>query len=295
MIGKSGSTLSSGLSTAGGLIELTRPRTSICAAVLVLTGWAISDASRSSLQPVGLASLALAAFLVISFCQVYNDLIDHALDSVAKPQRPLPSGRVSPRAAKILAGTLAALAVLISLQNTAVAIWAIAALLLGVAYSLRMKSTLISGAVVVAVVSSSPLALAAIAERMPPSKRLIVAVLLVTLYIVGNELYKSAEDEVVDRQFGVRNLATQRGGDATLAALTVVALALLLVIISAAVSDVVSALFLAWSVVGIASPTVASVVVYRKSLRTADAPSVGPRLWRLAWLPGMIAMLLLIP
>ena len=94
---------------AGGLLRLVRWPNAAMAAAGVLLGAAWAGAVRPGTWLATVAALGLTAF-----ANSVNDLHDVALDSVAHPDRPLPSGAVSPASARLLAGASAVVAVLAS-------------------------------------------------------------------------------------------------------------------------------------------------------------------------------------
>jgi geranylgeranylglycerol-phosphate geranylgeranyltransferase len=86
---------------AAALVELARPGNVLMAGVGALVG-AIVAAGPGSWPATGAA--ALATGLVTGGGNALNDVTDRALDRRAHPQRPIPSGRLSTRAASLAAG-----------------------------------------------------------------------------------------------------------------------------------------------------------------------------------------------
>src|SRR5260221_10419997 len=97
--------------TTRALCRLVRLRTTVGAPVLTVAGWwtLTGWTGRAGLWPVLLS--AVAAFSFIAFAQVYNDVKDVRLDAGSKPGRPIPSGVISERFARILPAALIAAAV----------------------------------------------------------------------------------------------------------------------------------------------------------------------------------------
>lgn len=95
-------------SRARAFLELTRPANVTTALADVLAGFAVADARSLP---------ALAALLVSTACLyaggvVLNDVFDRGLDARERPERPVPSGRVSARQAAIFGALLLAAGVI---------------------------------------------------------------------------------------------------------------------------------------------------------------------------------------
>ncbi|MCP8303878.1 MAG: UbiA family prenyltransferase [archaeon] len=106
-----------------GTIDLIRPINSIMVGFAVMVG--ISVASPSSVLSMPSLLGFLTGFFISSFSMVMNDYYDVEVDKVNRPDRPLPSGRVSPNSAIILASVLLifgiASSILISFNNFIIA------------------------------------------------------------------------------------------------------------------------------------------------------------------------------
>lgn len=103
--------------TALALVQLARPLNAAMAAWAVLIGAAVAVPIWGYQEfPWGSALLAMsAAFLVLAYGNVANDLADRAIDEQAHPERPLPSGRISTGVAAAFAAILANLGLLCAL------------------------------------------------------------------------------------------------------------------------------------------------------------------------------------
>ncbi|MEO7189840.1 MAG: UbiA-like protein EboC [Vicinamibacterales bacterium] len=91
-----------------GYLELLRPANVATALADVLAGYAVTDLG---------APRALALLLVSTACLyaggiAFNDFFDRSVDAIERPERPIPSGRVPPGAAALVASTLLVLGVL---------------------------------------------------------------------------------------------------------------------------------------------------------------------------------------
>ena len=101
--------------------------------------------------------MAGVAVLLTAFANADNDVRDFEIDRVAHPSRPLPSGRLSVRAARVIVGLCASaaliLAALLGGAQTLAAVGVIAAMTL---YNRGVKAHGVPGNLLVAVVASLP-------------------------------------------------------------------------------------------------------------------------------------------
>jgi len=98
-------------------LELLRPANVVTAIADVLAGYAVAGHGEPGMLPWLLgATIGLYAGGV-----VLNDFFDREIDAVERPERPIPSGRVSARGAGVLGGMLLVLGVLSASQATALA------------------------------------------------------------------------------------------------------------------------------------------------------------------------------
>ncbi|WP_049903023.1 UbiA family prenyltransferase [Halococcus agarilyticus] len=72
----------------------------------VLLGAALATAAGTAVPIPALAGLCLAAVLLYAGGTTLNDYFDAPIDATERPERPIPSGRVSRRAAGVLGGSL---------------------------------------------------------------------------------------------------------------------------------------------------------------------------------------------
>ena len=92
--------------TAKSLLELARPFTLLAPTVGVVAGAlvaqaAITSASHASMPWVRVALAVASALLVTAASNAWNQVYDVEIDRINKPQRPVPSGRVTARQALI--------------------------------------------------------------------------------------------------------------------------------------------------------------------------------------------------
>jgi 4-hydroxybenzoate polyprenyltransferase len=125
-----------------GYLELLRPANVVTALADVLAGYAVAGRGNQRALPWLLgATVCLYAGGV-----VLNDFFDRELDAVERPERPIPSGRVSASSAAILGGALLAGGVATAAKATSSAAMIAAAIAaLVVSYDARLKRYTIAG------------------------------------------------------------------------------------------------------------------------------------------------------
>jgi geranylgeranylglycerol-phosphate geranylgeranyltransferase len=191
-------------------LELTRFVRPLGAAMYAFLG-AFLGAPESGI-PLPRVSIAAAVVgMVTAFGFVINDYCDVPVDTIGRPYRPIPSGRVSLRAAAAIAWILVALALAVSaFLGLRLAIVAAAAVALSAAYSYRLKSTLLLGNAAVALLVAAVLVYGAMAAGEITSA--VVAATAITFpYILAQEALFNVEDEEQDREAGLRTTATVLG------------------------------------------------------------------------------------
>ncbi len=97
------------LQTIKGLYKLSRPMSTLTGVLAVVLGGYV--AGTGAWDKIALA--ALATLLVSAAANAWNDYRDIEIDRINQPQRPLPSGMVSPRAALNFSISLARLSVVL--------------------------------------------------------------------------------------------------------------------------------------------------------------------------------------
>jgi geranylgeranylglycerol-phosphate geranylgeranyltransferase len=146
-----------------------------------------------------------------------NDYYDISIDAVNKPWRPIPSGRVTPREARILALTLMGTGVCVAmLVGPLSTLYALAAAVLLHEYSRWIKRSGFWGNVVVAFNSASSIVFGGLVfceasgrmEALPP---VLLPAAYAFLLVLGREIVKGIEDYRGDMVGGVKSLAVILG------------------------------------------------------------------------------------
>lgn len=123
-------------------LELLRPANVVTAIADVLAGYAVAGGAR----PGMLSWLVAATIGLYAGGVVLNDFFDRRVDAVERPERPIPSGRVSARGAGVLGAMLLVLGALSASQATTLAgTVAVAIALCVFAYDARAKRHAFTG------------------------------------------------------------------------------------------------------------------------------------------------------
>jgi geranylgeranylglycerol-phosphate geranylgeranyltransferase len=189
------------------LILLARPLNCLITALSVGVG-----ALTSTSTPVSLPLLfaALSAAFITGAGNAFNDAIDIDIDRINRPDRPLPAGRLTRRAALAetfllgLSGLL--LAALISPFHLAVAAAATGTL---VVYSIDLKNSVLWGNIAIGTIAAAAfpygaLAVAGIGRSWIPAG-------FALLFHLGREIVKDIEDVEGDRSLGLKTLPLRWG------------------------------------------------------------------------------------
>ena len=219
----------------------------------------------NDIPPIGsLVVAAAGAAFICGFGNALNDYADRKIDRINRPDRPIPSGLLTPRQGLIAAilHLAAGVALAWAAGYTCLLIAAAAAILL-VGYSLFGKRLLVFSNMWVAAVSALSFAYAAaVADTWTWTQIRFVAlgIVLGFLFHLGREIVKDMADQPGDSELGVRTVPIAFGLKASkAAAIAVFAL-------------MIAAMFLAWilyelTVIYLVSSTVLLVIPLAAVLR----------------------------
>ena len=188
-------------------LQLLRPLNCFFTAASVLIG-AVAGGAVPFPPPVWLA--VLAAALVTGAGNAWNDLRDLEIDRINRPRRPLPAGRLTPRRAALVAAASAAAGLGLAIGAGPVPGLIAAGTLAGLwLYSVRLKSTVFWGNLLVAALAALAFPFGALAGGA--LGRAWIPAGFALLFHLGREIVKDVEDVEGDRARGVRTLALAVG------------------------------------------------------------------------------------
>ncbi len=192
--------------TIKGLYKLSRPMSTLTGVLAVLLGGYVAGTGAWDM----IALAALATLFVSAAANAWNDYRDVEIDRINQPQRPLPSGMVSVRAALIFSVTLAALSILLAalISPLALAI-AVASNILLYVYSVWLKSTVLLGNATVALISAMSPVFGGVAAGNAGPSLWLGAIIFVGIF--AREVLKTLADYEGDKAHNVRTISTAIG------------------------------------------------------------------------------------
>ncbi len=189
-----------------GLFKLARPLTTLTGALAVfLGGWV---AGTGEWFNVLLA--AISVVLVSSSANAWNDYLDIEIDRINQPNRPLPSGQVNLRTAKIFSFVTAGLALLLAATiNLPSFLIALASVVILYVYSWRLKSTVLMGNATIALISGLSAVYGAVAAGNASPSVWLFGIIWVAIF--GREILKTLADYEGDLRQRCRTISTVWG------------------------------------------------------------------------------------
>ncbi len=208
-----------GLAKVRGLVELTRPHNILVALVTTYIGYGVVYKIVHGFMGLDywFIPIALTVALVAAAGYVINDYFDVVIDAVNKPERPIPSGRVTPREALLEALVLLTLGVAtastIGLYSY---VFACINMLVLFHYSSWIKKTGFPGNIAIAFNSASSIVYGGLAYMDVTGNYtgwpwVLIPALYAFLLVLGREVVKGIEDYYGDSREGVRTLAVTLG------------------------------------------------------------------------------------
>jgi 4-hydroxybenzoate polyprenyltransferase len=232
-------------------------------------------------DPLSLPALAaaLAVACAVGFANALNDIIDVEVDRVNNSRRPIPSGRISQRAAAWLAGLLGAASLGLGLlAGGRMALLAAFALLASLAYDLWARNVPILGNAIVALLGALTLAAGFMVVEAGafPAAPFVCSF----LFILGREFAGTVCDLAGDREGGRRSVAMLWGPRATLLASLALAACSALAMIAAAWLQPAArpAAYLACAAATSIAPTLAAAAAIWRDQRPENIRVVSGRL-----------------
>jgi 4-hydroxybenzoate polyprenyltransferase len=275
---------------AAAVARLVRVENCMAASVATILGGYLGHAPRW--WTIRMAVAAGSMFALIGAANVLNDITDISVDRLNKPWRPLPAGRVRMQTAKALfAGLSVAALGLAGSLGSPVLVAAAAMLALSVAYNRILKSTVLVGNAVVALVAAASIPYGALVTKRS-SAQVGAAALLVFLFVLAGEVLKTLADRSADAQGGLRTVATQAPARVVIGLHRAVASIFAVSSIVPWLAGIASLTYLIVIVVGAVVPTLWVIALLRgspadSSVRLALGVTKG------TWLTGLAALLLM--
>ena len=181
-------------------------------AIVVILGTIVgAHFAQLSLPFAAIVTVGLANACLFIAAVALNDWTDVLEDSIDKPDRPIPSGRIDASSALVFAASSTVLGIGMSAWvSWQLGVAATAIGFFSAFYSLRLKGIPFLGNAIVATVSTYPLWCWIVVDGHLDTT-FVYLMLACFLFRTGAELIKTAEDHVGDRCAGRRTVATEAG------------------------------------------------------------------------------------
>ncbi|USS41719.1 geranylgeranylglycerol-phosphate geranylgeranyltransferase [Thermococcus aggregans] len=188
---------------AKGFVEILRPANCIVAGLVGILGATVALGSLPSYEKS--LMIFLVVFLGCSWGNIINDYFDYEIDKINRPNRPLPRGALSRKAALVYGLCLAVLGLLISyMLNLWAFLFALGAYILMYFYAWKLKPAPFVGNLTVAALTGvTPLYGAVAVGKIGLAGYLALCAFLVN---VAREIFKDIEDVEGDKAHGARTL-----------------------------------------------------------------------------------------
>ncbi len=217
--------------TATAYVEIIRPVNSIMNGVAVIVGYIIACGCLSVNMSIILGFLV--GFFLTASSMVINDYFDRHIDAINVPKRPIPSGRISERTAKIY-GIFLGIIGLIDALYLGIIFFTIASIsyTISLLYNWRMKKTGFLGNLMVSYCVAIPFIYGALLAPIEDLTSATIFALIAFLSNTGREITKGIVDVVGDSSRGIKTIAVKYGSSnaAIIAALFYLAAVILSVI-----------------------------------------------------------------
>lgn len=248
-----------------GYLSITRPVNSLAAGLAAIVAYLIAT---GTVIPETLFLFAAVA-LITAAGNVINDYFDLEIDRVNRPDRPIPSGKVTLPAARAFAVTLFLAGILVCLMTSAlcIAIAIVNALLL-IVYAARLKRTPLYGNITVSYLAASMFLFGGALNGVPGIVQVMPFAAMTFFAMMARELVKDAEDVEGDRASGAATLPILRGIPLT------VRLAFFCAILGTAASLVPYLRWGMWYLCGILLVDIVILAAAGKALRCTDPGDV---------------------
>lgn len=189
-------------------IKIIRPFNCLFVIISVLFG-AYYQSSHNNIYPILFA--ALSAVLIAAAGYVINDFYDIPIDVINRPDRILPSGKITPKTAYLFSVMLFMFGITASFftQNFYCVIIAIVNSILLFSYAKTLKMSFLIGNVLVAYTTASTFLFGGLCNENV--KNSIIIVIFAFLYTFIREIIKDGEDIEGDIKLGAKTLAVKIG------------------------------------------------------------------------------------
>lgn len=198
-----------------GMIRLFRPELPLAAGICVIAGELLALGRLPSVHSLIYGFICI--FLISGAALILNDYFDLEVDKVNAPDRPLPSGIVSPSEVIILTIIVSASGIIMSYFISIYAlILSIILLIIGILYNWKLKETGFPGNLMVSISVASTFILGGISVGDPWNKIVFTFSSMAFFVDLGEEIAADAMDMEGDKKRNSKSIAILMGQRAAL-------------------------------------------------------------------------------
>jgi geranylgeranylglycerol-phosphate geranylgeranyltransferase len=196
----------------GGFIRLIRPVNCLMMGFAVLVGAVLANPQLGSLNWLNLLFGFLTGFTFCAAAMVINDYYDRKIDAINEPQRPIPSGTVKPKEAKVFVIVLSVVGfVFAGFVSVLCFVVAVAALAITAKYITVGKRSGLPGNFLVSICVAIPFIYGSITSIGTVGLNVLLFASMAFLSNTGREITKGIVDAKGDSAEGVKTLAVRLG------------------------------------------------------------------------------------
>lgn len=272
-----------------GLVQIIRLHVCLQGAVVTLVGTYLGGGLGEALSRRALKA-ALVMSTIIAFGYVVNDYKDVAVDSLSKPQRAIPSGRISrPMAGMLALGLgLGALGVACTIDLWLASI-ALALIVISASYSCFLKGTLLLGNLTMGFLNATLILYGGWAANCSSFATWIIG-LAIFLFTCAQEILFAVRDRRGDALVGLRTTAVCLGTKGALSLFRAFAMAFVLTIILPWLLHLAPSLYLYAVLLFSVVPVAYNIITLRPTATDAEVRQAC-RLMRLARALSILALI----
>ena len=167
--------------------------------------------AKNSLNYCDVALLSLGVFFLLAFANTHNDIIDFEIDKINRPNRPLPSGKMSLKTARIIALASFLLAIILGFASGfEFALLFVAVGTLCFIYNRFLKGLPLAGNLAVALLTTTPIIIPILKFKSLQPELLNLAFFAFILTF-AREITKDIEDIEGDKALGLKTFPVLLG------------------------------------------------------------------------------------
>ncbi len=270
-------------------LKIVRPVNIIFVSITILFGGLFRNQTSFNLN-ILFAILSAASITAAGY--VINDFFDLRIDLINRPDRMIPAGKISPKAAYLYSVFLFVIGIILSYLTANIICVAIAIFnsLLLFYYAKNLKRSLLIGNLIVSYSAASCFIFGGLAAGN--TNNVIFIAVFAFLFTFIREIIKDAEDMEGDKNFRVRSLAIIAGKKAVLSLSATVVLLIFLLFIYLYSIDFLSTLSLGLGIVLITLPLLLILLYLKANIDSKQAFSKSSSLLKLEMFMLLIIVLI---